>query len=152
VSLPDVRVLGTDISPGALDVARRNAAKFSVAHRIDFVQCDLLPRREGREATRGLDLICANLPYIPTDTLHALPIFGYEPTLALDGGADGLVPARRLLDIAPEWLRPGGMLLLELEATRARDARNLARALFPTGNIHLHKDLAGRDRLLEITL
>jgi release factor glutamine methyltransferase len=152
-NLPDVRVLATDISHEALKVAHKNAIKLNVAQRIDFVQCDLLPQHIDPLSTeRHFDLICANLPYIPTETLHNLPIFGREPTLALDGGPDGLDPIRRLLNIGPEWLAPNGMMLLEVEATRGIQALNLACDLFSEARIHLHQDLMGRDRLLEIML
>jgi release factor glutamine methyltransferase len=152
-NIPDVRVLATDISHQALLVARQNAVKFRVASRIDFVQCDLLPQHTDPLSTeRHFDLICANLPYIPTETLHKLPIFGHEPTLALDGGPDGLDPIRRLLEIGPEWLAPNGMILLEIDATRGIQALNLACDLFSEATIHLHQDLTGRDRLLEVIL
>ncbi|HET9912428.1 MAG TPA: peptide chain release factor N(5)-glutamine methyltransferase [Anaerolineales bacterium] len=152
-NIPDVRVLATDISHQALLVARQNATKFRVASRIDFVQCDLLPQHIDPLSTeRHFDLICANLPYIPTETLHNLPIFGHEPTLALDGGPDGLDSIRRLLDIGPEWLAPNGMILLEVESTRGIQALNLACDLFSEATIHLHQDLTGRDRLLEVIL
>jgi release factor glutamine methyltransferase len=97
-------------------------------------------------------LICANLPYIPTETLHHLPVFQREPTLALDGGDDGLELIRRLLRMAPGWLAPDGMILLEIESTRGIPALNLARGFFSEATIHLHQDLAGQDRLLEIQL
>ena len=151
VHVHKAHVLATDISPRALEVARRNAGKFDVLHKVDFVQCDLLPERN-TPLLRELrfDLICANLPYIPTETLHNLPVFGREPTLALDGGEDGLELISRLLRMAPDWLAPDGMILLEIESTRGSQASDLARDLFPEAAIHLHQDLAGRDRLLEI--
>jgi release factor glutamine methyltransferase len=153
VNVPDARVLATDISHQALAVARRNALKFGVGRRVDFLQCDLLPPHLDPLPTDDhFDLICANLPYMPTETLHGLPIFGREPTLALDGGPDGLDPIRRLLQIGPEWLAPNGMMLLEIEATRGIQALNLACDLFSEASIHLHQDLMGRDRLLEILL
>lgn len=153
VNVPDVQILATDISLEALELARKNAIKFDVIKRIDFVQCDLLPYHiDALPTERHFDLICANLPYIPTETLQSLPIFGREPTLALDGGADGLALIRRLLDIGPKWLAPNGMMLFELESTRGIPALNLACDLFSEGIIHLHQDLAGQDRLLEITL
>ena len=153
VNMPDARLLATDISHNALEVARKNANKFNVLHRIDFVQCDLLPGHISSLPTeRHFDLICANLPYIPTETLHSLPIFGREPALALDGGGDGLELIRRLLQIGPEWLAPNGMMLLEVESTRGIQALNLACDLFSEVSIHLHQDLAGQDRLLEIRL
>lgn len=151
VNVPHARILATDISHKALEVAQKNATKFDVIDRIDFVQCDLLPSPIASLPTElHFDLICANLPYIPTLTLHKLPIFGREPTLALDGGADGLDPLRRLLNIAHEWLAPHGLILLEIESTRGIQALNLACDMFSEASIHLHQDLAGQDRLLEI--
>ena len=153
VNVPEARVLATDLSQKALEVAQKNAIKFEVINRIDFLQSDLLPSPiESLPTERHFDLICANLPYIPTETLHKLPIFGREPTLALDGGTDGLDPIRRLLNIAPDWLAPNGMILLEIESTRGIQALNLACDMFSEASIHLHQDLAGQDRLLEIMI
>jgi release factor glutamine methyltransferase len=153
VNMPDVHVLATDISHEALEVARKNASKHDALRRIDFVQCDLLPGHIPSLTTeRHFDLICANLPYIPTETLHSLPIYQREPTLALDGGEDGLALIRRLLQMGPEWLAPHGMILLEVESTRGIQALNYACDLFSEATIHLHQDFAGQDRLLEINL
>jgi len=152
-NIPDVHVLATDISSKALAVARRNARKFNVEDRIEFVECDLLPIQSSIvNHQSSIDLICANLPYIPTETLHNLPVFGREPVIALDGGTDGLDIIRRLLNIGPEWLAPNGMILLEIEATRGIQALDLACDMFSKGIINLHQDFAGQDRLLEITL
>jgi release factor glutamine methyltransferase len=153
VNIPDVHILATDISPQALNVAQKNASKFDVLHKIEFVECDLLP--EARSYLRNevlLELICANMPYIPTEKLQNLPVYGREPTLALDGGQDGLDLVRRLLRIAPKWIANDGVILLEIESTRGRQAFRVAQDLFPEASIHLHQDLAGQDRLLEITL
>ena len=148
----DARILATDISLHALKVAQHNARKFHVHHRIDFLQCDLLPQPVANLSTDShFDLICANLPYIPTQTLQQLPIYGREPTLALDGGADGLEIYRRLFKLAPDWLAPRGMMLLEIESTLGIQALSLAYDSFSDVSIHLHQDLTGRDRLLEIT-
>lgn len=151
--LPDANILATDISAKALQIAKRNARKFGVDSRIDFLECDLLPAKPELFSTdQHLDLICANLPYIPTETLYTLPIYGREPTLALDGGEDGLTLIRRLLDIAPGWLAPNSMILLEIESTTGIQALNAAFDLFSEAEIHLQQDLAGNDRLLEIVL
>jgi len=150
---PDVHILATDLAHKSLVVARKNAVKFDVTNRIDFVQCDLLPRHiDPLPTEHHFDLICANLPYIPAETLRSLPIYGREPTLALDGGTDGMETIRRLLNIAPEWLAPNGMILLEIEATRGVQALNIACDMFSEAAIHLHQDMAGQDRLLEIML
>jgi release factor glutamine methyltransferase len=151
IHVPDARILATDISFAALKVAKHNACKFRVDNQIDFLQCDLLPQHVDNLTTdRHFDLICANPPYIPTDILHQLPIFGREPTIALDGGADGLDVYRRLFKLAPDWLAPQGMMLIETEASLGIQALSLAYDSFSDVSIHLHQDLAGHDRLLEI--
>jgi release factor glutamine methyltransferase len=146
-------ILATDISFPALKVAKRNADKFDVAGQIDFVQCDLLPTHHDPLPTSlHFDLICANLPYIPTQTLQNLSVFGKEPSIALNGGNDGLSLISRLLKIAPEWLAPHGVILLEIEASLGNKALSLAYDSFSEATIHLHQDLTGRDRLLEIQI
>lgn len=157
VNVPDLRVLATDISSAALEVARRNAARLGVADRIEFAECDLLPGCEGGPlssvgGSEPFDLLAANLPYIPTRLLRKLPIYRREPTVALDGGRDGLDLVRRLLAAAPAWLAPGGLILLEIEASQGPAAMALAFDLFADAVIHLHRDLSGHDRLLEIRI
>jgi len=156
--VPDAHIVATDISSAALEVARSNAHKFRVEGQIEFIECDILPdppplsQRVRGAGVSEFDLICANLPYIPTGKLRTLPIYGREPTLALDGGEDGLDPLRRLLTIAPSRLNPGGRMLLEIEATRGTAALSLAYDAFEEAEIHLYQDLAQQDRLLEIQL
>ncbi|MGE5248749.1 MAG: peptide chain release factor N(5)-glutamine methyltransferase [Bacteroidota bacterium] len=151
--VPGTYVLCTDLSLPALRVARANARKFEVDGRMDFVACDLLPpHHDGLPTDLHFDLVCANLPYIPTHKLKGLAVYGREPTLALDGGQDGLQSIRRLLRTATDWLAPGGRILLEIEATLGVQAMSLAYDSFSEATIHLHQDLTGRDRLLEIQL
>lgn len=151
--IPSARILATDISTAALQVAQNNARKFNVADRINFVECDLLPPHPKSPSTEELlDLLCANLPYIPTGTLRSLRVYGHEPSLALDGGEDGLDLFRKLMRLAPEWMAPNSLILLEIESSLGRQTLNLACDMFPRAELHLHKDLAGHDRLLEIML
>jgi release factor glutamine methyltransferase len=153
VNVPDADILATDISSKALQVAKRNSEKLGASNNIEFVECDLLPPPKTFENRHlPFDLICANLPYIPTRTLSHLSVFGREPTVALDGGADGLDLFRRLLNIAPDWLAPNALILLEIEATLGVQVLNLAYDMFDQAEIYLHQDLTGRDRLLEIRL
>jgi release factor glutamine methyltransferase len=147
VHAPEVRVIAADLSAEALQVARENARRHAVSDRVHFVQADLLTFTLQPAA---FNLICANLPYIPTETLHKLEIYGREPTLALDGGKDGLQFIRRLMAQAAGTLTPGGVLLLEIESTQGMAARSLARQFFPDAEITLLPDLAGHDRLLKI--
>lgn len=153
IEVPSARLLATDISPAALQVAQSNARKFNVADRVKFMECDILPTHPKSLSTEEhFDLLCANLPYIPTETLRSLPVYNREPTLALDGGADGLDLFRKLMKVAPEWMAPNSLILLEIESTLGVQALNLACDMFSRAEIHLHKDLAGHDRLLEIML
>jgi len=140
-----LKILTTDISRQALKVAQRNAEKFSVADRMEFICCDLLPPKK-----QPYDLIVANLPYIPTKTMESLPVYGREPTMALDGGSDGLDLVRKLISLAPGYLSPGGMMMLEIESSQGMAALSLAYDTFSHASIHLHRDLADRDRLIEI--
>lgn len=150
-NVPDVHISATDISSDAIDVARRNAKKLGVDDRIEFFCCDLFPSRQTFNLQRSTyDLIVANLPYIPTETLRGLRVYGREPTLALDGGADGLDIIRRLLDLAPCHLAPGGLMLLEIEASQGPAVLSLAYDAFAEAEISQHHDLAGRDRLIRI--
>lgn len=143
--IPDLVAIATDISLPALKVAHQNAVRFGVLQRIEFLQVDLLPPAESK-----FDLICTNLPYIPTATLHKLKVYGKEPELALDGGQDGLVLIRRLLALAPYSVTPGGLILLEIESSLGDPVFNLAKATFPSADIQIVPDLAGLDRLLRI--
>ncbi len=145
--LPDISLTATDLSPEAIAVARRNAARHDLSARIDFFQADLFP---ASLHPAPFDLLVANLPYIPTAALHSLPVHTREPALALDGGPDGLSLIRRLLSDAPRHLAPGARILLEIEASQGGDAHALARSAFPGTRTQVHRDLAGRDRLLEI--
>ena len=151
VNVPDVKILATDISSKALQVAKQNAEKHGVSERIQFVECDLLPDKSSIAKQQSkIDLLCANLPYIPTKTLYSLAIFGKEPSIALDGGPDGLDLYRRLFSLAPDWIAANGKLLLEIESSLGIQVMALARDAFPNPRVNLHRDLSGHHRLLEI--
>ena len=112
---PDVEVLAIDLSPVAIAVATENAARLGLA--VEFWQGDLLSALPGG---RQADVIVANLPYIPTAEIAALPAeVRHEPHSALDGGSDGLVLVRRLVAQARSALRRGGALALEIGAGQA---------------------------------
>jgi len=141
----NVHVLGCDISLTALQVAKANANTHRVSGKVGFVQCDLLPPVKVQ-----FDLICANLPYIPTETLRSLKVYQREPELALDGGEDGLKQIRRLLNEAETALAPGGLLLLEIEASSGAAVHSLGHESFPKADVQVLPDLTGRDRLVSI--
>lgn len=147
VNVPEITITATDVSPAALKVARRNAEKMGVAGRITFLESDLF---SNPAIPDRVSIIVGNLPYIPTKTMQRTSVFGREPTLALDGGSDGLDLIRRLLLDSPSRLIAGGLLLIEIEASEGLALLSLASNIFPNASIRLHKDLAGNDRLLEI--
>jgi release factor glutamine methyltransferase len=142
-NLPGLQVTATDISKPALTVAQANATRHGVADRVTFIQADLLP-----PSCPAFNLICANLPYIPSATLHQLDVYEREPTLALDGGLDGLDLIQRLIRTAPNCLAKEGLLILEIEANQGKTAIELAIERFPGSEIRLVPDHAGHDRLL----
>ena len=145
--IPDVTILATDWSRAALRVAQQNAIRHSLAQRINLLQCDLMSAVSGR-----FDLVCANLPYIPTATLRGSDVAWHEPAAALDGGVDGLRLIERLLLDSPRWVSAGGCLLLEIEAGQGESALELAQNLLPAAAAQIQSDLAGLPRLLRIDI
>jgi release factor glutamine methyltransferase len=141
----DLKITATDISPQALTVAGENIAKHGLEDQIAFSEDDLLTHQPG-----PFDLISANLPYIPTGTLQHLPIYQREPTLALDGGKDGLALVERLLAQSIERLSAGGLILLEIEAGQGQSALTRAGRFFHYADIHVLPDLVGHPRLLMV--
>lgn len=144
-SVSDLHVLAVERSRAALRVACQNFDQLGLRQQVTTVQGDLLSA-----CGLPLDLVCANLPYIPTATLTGLRVTRHEPRLALDGGADGLDLIRRLLADAPRWLAPGGLILLEIEAGQGGSAAAAARAALPEAEVCVITDLAGLDRLVRI--
>lgn len=146
---PGARLIATDVSAEALQLARVNAARHGVDDRITFAQADLLDNVSHRAR-----VITANLPYVTTEEIEALPpeIQAHEPRIALDGGRDGLALVRRLLGQLPAHLLPGGAALFEIGAAQGPAARSAAADLLPSARIMLDKDLAGLDRVLRVIL
>jgi|SRR3954447_4930431 release factor glutamine methyltransferase len=104
---PAARVIAAELDATALGCARRNAARFGVEVVAADVDEGLAAELEGR-----VDVLTANVPYVPTVELPFVPHDG-EPEAALDGGTDGLDWVRRVQAVAPRWLRRGGVLLYE---------------------------------------
>ncbi len=141
----DLLILACDRSRAALAVAKDNFSLYGLSTRIRIVQSDLMTSSIGT-----FDLVCANLPYIPSGTLKALAVTKHEPAVALDGGPSGLVFIRELLEDSRYWTVPGGLLLLEIEAGQAESAPELANRYYGKNQITVMNDLAGRPRLLKI--
>jgi release factor glutamine methyltransferase len=116
------RVTATDISPDALAVASRNAAKHGIGERIRFVQGDLFAPLAAGER---FDFILSNPPYIRRGDMAGLVkgVRDYEPHLALDGGEDGFAVFDRLVAEAPKFLEPGGYLIVEIGTAQEAPGR-----------------------------
>ncbi len=143
---PQAAVYATDMSPGALAIARQNATLHQA--QVTFYEGDLLQPLVERDI--HLDLIMANLPYIPTDEVPTLAVSKHEPLMALDGGADGLVLVRRLLSQSRAIINPHGLTLLEIGAGQGATAAALAQDIFPTAQVSVVLDYAGLDRIVVI--
>ncbi|HEX6675874.1 MAG TPA: peptide chain release factor N(5)-glutamine methyltransferase [Actinomycetes bacterium] len=144
-AVPGARVLATELDPGALAWGRRNAERHGVELLAGDLDDPLPPELAGR-----VQVLTANVPYVPSDQIELLPhdVRDHEPRLALDGGPDGLDVLRRVAALAPRWLAPGGVLLSEIaEDQGAAATRALADA--GLGGVRLHHDLAGRHRVVE---
>jgi len=144
--LPQASVFAVDISPNAVRVARENARRLGLTGRVEFFHGDLTRPLPEFLADR-VDAILANPPYIPTSDLANLPkeVRDFEPEVALDGGSDGLVTARRIIAESLKWLRPGGLLAMELDERRVEVALGAMDKWYEESRIR--SDLAGRDRI-----
>lgn len=150
---PSVHVTATDISSDAVALATRNCEALGLGSRVTFVQTDLAAGVEGADSG-FFDVLVSNPPYIPTAQLSLLPreVGGYEPALALDGGADGLDVFRRLARLGVAALRPGGLLACELHEDTLVMASELPQIRDAYENVRIVKDLTGRNRILCATL
>ena len=123
--LKNATVTAIDISPKAIDVARKNAAKNDVAARITFLTGDLFAPLADQVDVAPFDILVANPPYIRSDEVPKLDasVRVYEPKLALDGGVDGLDFHRKILDAATARIKPGGPLIFGDRVRSGRDRR-----------------------------
>ena len=108
---PEASIDAVDISPGALEVARDNIMRHGLEERVEPIHSDLFQALKGRR----YDLIVSNPPYVSPDELSQLPPeYHREPPLGLEAGEDGLDLACRILRESPDYLEPGGILVVEV--------------------------------------
>jgi release factor glutamine methyltransferase len=146
-SLPQARIYATDISEAALSVAQYNCRRHGVSHRVHLLLGDL-----ARPLPEPVDLLMANLPYVPDGEVDDNHLAAYEPELALRGGWDGLEVIRRLLTTLDNYLRPGGTLLLEVGMGQAQIVAGLLADCYPQSEVTITPDLAGIDRVVGLHL
>ena len=125
--VPAARVLATDLSPAAADLAQRNAKRLGLEDRVQVLVADLLSLPAEWSGEKRFDVITANPPYVP-DAAEVAPEVRHEPAMALRGGKDGLDFIRRIVEGAPGSLAPGGALVLEFGFDQAPAVRELLAA------------------------
>ncbi len=144
-ALGDAVIDAVDISSQALCVASANAAAHNVS--VSFIESDLFssPRLAGRH----FDIIVSNPPYIPSDEIQELQAeIRYEPRMALDGGSDGLVFYRRLIADSPDYLKTGGILIMEMGYKQCSAIKNILQNSGKFEIIEVVKDYAYIDRVV----
>lgn len=138
--------VGTDLSEGAIDVAKENALKLGLSERCDWKAGDLF---EAVDPGEKFDIIVSNPPYIRSETIGELApeVRIHEPRMALDGGDDGLYFYKRIIPEAADYLRTGGMLFLEIGYDQAEQVSALMK---DAGyyEVRTIKDYGGNDRIV----
>lgn len=145
----DAVVWEGDLSEQAVSLTERNRDALNLTSRVAAAQGDLYEALPD-ELAGTLDVVVSNPPYIPSAVVPTLSqeVVGYEPGLALDGGEDGLDLFRRLLEGAPQWLAPDGMLCVELFEDSLDAAAALVHDQEGWAHVEIRPDLTGRPRVL----
>lgn len=157
--LEGVKIYGVDISAKALRVAKENARRHGVEGKINFIQGDLFEPftvHSSQFTVHGcrFDLIVSNPPYIPSSEIDFLQeeVKDYEPREALDGGNNGLSFLKRIIKEAPDYLKAGGSLLLEIGYGQKERVYEIAeeREIYQTHKVI--KDFAGIERVVKLNI
>ena len=149
----NARGVAIDISPAAIEVAKRNSAKHAVSDRLEFLISDGFAEVYGKEIL--FDVILSNPPYIPASDLEGLQreVRDYEPHLALEAGADGLSIIRRLLADVGVYLKPGGYFLFEIGFDQSDAIEKLIAPMVASGHwklLDIYSDLQGIPRTVAL--
>ena len=138
---PEAEVTLSDVSEGALDVAKKNA--WNLGASVRTIESDLFENIQG-----SYDYILSNPPYIPSRVIEGLmpEVREFEPRIALDGTEDGLYFYRAIAEDAVGYLRPGGWLIFEIGQEQGEDLLSILREQ-GFENTEIKKDLAGLDRI-----
>lgn len=139
-------VTAVDISDVCIKTAKENAEKHGVANKVTVICADVLT---DFETSKKFDCIVSNPPYIKTDVLPTLmkDVRDFEPSLALDGGDDGLIFYRKISALAPLFLNENGILAFEVGHDQAEDVKKIMHSE-GFNDIEFIKDLAGINRVV----
>jgi release factor glutamine methyltransferase len=144
------QVWASDLTDGAVAVARRNVLRLGLEASVHVAQGDLFASLEGLGLEGSIDLITCNPPYISTHRLeHARStLLVQEPREAFDGGPYGLSIHQRVVSEAQAFLRPGGVLLFEIGQRQERQVELLFRRARAYGEVDMRRDTAGQVRVV----
>ena len=153
VNRPEWEVLATDISVDALEVAQKNAVAHKCADRLTFLQGNLFEPLEGLPNPR-FDWIVSNPPYVSTVEYSSLPpdVRDHEPKTALLAGTDGLDVTTALLEGAPQFLKPGGRVGLEIGHNHSQDVQDIVQSNSAYSGCQVIKDYSGVERVIIATV
>ena len=148
--LKTATVLATDLGEAAVAVARRNIERLGLSGRVSVEQGDLFEPVSRMPDPLPFDLIVANPPYIPSGQIEKLDrnVRDYEPVSALDGGIDGLVIHRRIVEAAPDRMVPGGGLYLEIQFDQMDAVKSIVESREELEEIRVLKDYGGNPRVV----
>jgi release factor glutamine methyltransferase len=148
--LTAAHVIATDASERALAVARENSRNHGTAGRIRYLEGDLFDPLDELDIRSQVDIIVANPPYIRAGDLPALQpeVKDYEPLMALIAGPEGTEMAKRIIYIAPEYLKKNGALIMEMGLGQAKALTRMIDATCAYGKPEILRDLAGIDRVI----
>ncbi len=143
----DAMVYASDISTEALSLAKENARIAGVSDRVHVIESNLFANLEGLK--EQLNVIISNPPYISSGGIGQLQReVQFEPRAALDGGEDGLDFYRAIIEDAPEYLRPGGVLLFEIGVGQAGAIVDILENSGMFADVEVFKDYAGIERIV----
>jgi release factor glutamine methyltransferase len=136
---PGIELHAADIDPVAVACARRNLAPVGAQVHHGDLATPLPDRLRGK-----VDVLVANVPYVPSAAIALMPPESreHEPRSTVDGGADGLDVVRRLAELAPRWLRPGGRVFVETGRDQAGSAADAFAGAGLLTRVHHHDDRA----------
>jgi len=148
--LPTWEVWATDSSADGLEVARLNSEKHGVGDQIRFLEGDLFQPLTGEGIL--FHLILSNPPYVGEGEYGSLPpeVRDYEPRVALAAGKEGMAFITRILHDAPDFLVPGGCLLLEMAPGQTEPAMKIAEETGFYHDVHRVRDYSGRHRVISV--
>ena len=144
------RVHAVDVSPGALEVGRENARRHGVEEMVDFHLGNLFEPLRDLDLLGKVDAVVSNPPYIPTGELEKLQIEikDHEPHIALDGGLEGTDYHRRIIVASREFLKAGGILVLELGYCQAEAVCRMIERSGAFSQPEVKKDYSGIERVV----